>query len=91
MCTPGKPTVRKAQPSSGTGKAREANAGRRKETGNRARQSDTSVDCPDNRPDTDFMSGPKGSPRGPGESVKQTVTKPPEPMDKLDTPNRGVN
>lgn len=66
--------------------AREANAGSRKAAGNRARQYGTSADCPDNRPDTGGMPGPKGSPRGPGESVEQAMTKTPELTDKLDAP-----
>jgi hypothetical protein len=37
-CAPGNPTVRKDQPSSGSRKAREANAGGRKAMGSRARQ-----------------------------------------------------
>lgn len=32
------------------------------------------------------MPDPKGSPRGPGESAKQTMTTTPEPTDKLDAP-----
>ncbi|MGH3685659.1 MAG: reverse transcriptase N-terminal domain-containing protein [Pseudonocardiaceae bacterium] len=82
----GKPTVRKAQTSSGTGKAREANADSRKATGNRARQRGTSAARPHNRSDTGAMPDLKGCPRGPGESVKQTMTKTPVLTGKLDVP-----
>jgi hypothetical protein len=44
---------------SGRRMSREANAGRRKETGNRARRIDPSVDCPDNRPDTGGCAWPE--------------------------------
>lgn len=92
MNTTGRLTVREVQFSSGIGRAREANVGSRKATGNRARQRGTSAACPDNRPDTGAMPGPKGCPRGLGESVEQARTKTPEPMDKLDTPGTpGVN
>jgi hypothetical protein len=84
--TAGRQTVREAQLSSGIGRAREANVGSRKATGNRARQRGTSAACPDNRPDTGAMPDPKGCPRGLGESVEQARAKTPEPMDKLDTP-----
>jgi len=84
METSGKPTAREAQLSSGNRKTREANAGCRKETGNRARQRGSSATSPDNRPDTGFVPGPKGSPHGSGESVKQKRTQTPEPKDKLD-------
>jgi hypothetical protein len=40
---PGKPTVRKAQISSGRRKTQQANAGSRKEAGNREPRADTSV------------------------------------------------
>jgi hypothetical protein len=43
---PGKPTVRKAQISSGRRKTQQANAGGRKATGNREPHADTSVDGP---------------------------------------------
>jgi hypothetical protein len=42
----GKPTARKAQLSSGRRKTQQANAGRRKATGNRGPLSDTSVGGP---------------------------------------------
>ncbi|MFI1189430.1 group II intron reverse transcriptase/maturase [Streptomyces californicus] len=48
------------------------------------RQRDTSLAHPHNRLDTDDMSGPKGSPRGPGESVKPATVNTSVPMDKLD-------
>ena len=57
----GRPTVREAQFSSGRRIAREANAGGRKETGNRARRVRSSLASPDNRPDTGRVPGPKGS------------------------------
>jgi hypothetical protein len=57
----GRPTVREAQFSSGRRIAREANAGGRKETGNRARQVRSPLASPDNRPDTGRVPGPKGS------------------------------
>ena len=70
----GRPTARKVQLPAGNRMTREANAGAPKGDGN----GDTTKRPPlavvaSNRPDTSGVLGPRGSPRGSGEFVKETM------------------
>lgn len=88
----GRPTARKAQSLAGNRMTREANAGAPKGDGKDAiGNGHLLAVVASNRPDTGGVLDPRGSPRGSGESVKETMNVTSAPAGTLDTAAVAVN